>query len=89
MNNIHLFGIAIAQYRTTHGQWPNGLEDLAPFVEDMKSFMENPVTGDNPGYEYLKPTDENPPPDTEVIYQLRDGQRDMALERGRADGSVR
>src|SRR5687768_6847797 len=52
---------AIFAYQETHkGELPDRLEDViqAPFFseEDFKEAMVNPLTGDNPGYEYVKPT---------------------------------
>jgi hypothetical protein len=47
----------------------------------------NPITGENPGYEYVKPADDAPA-HTVVIYSLRGGQRDLKQPMGYADGHV-
>ena len=45
------------------------------------------MTGDNPGYEYVKPADNSA--DAVILYQLRGGKRDLSLAVAYADGSVR
>ena len=70
---------------------PDDFDDLAPFCggkEKLASMLANPVTGDNPGYEYIKPTGGANLNGTVMIYQLRSGQRDLNLPVARADGSV-
>jgi hypothetical protein len=70
--------LGIKCYRDVNdGQWPNGLSDIKPFLTDthFNVLMSNPITGDIPGYEYVKPTDEVDLKTTVVLYQLRNGQR--------------
>lgn len=85
---INQLTTAIISYKTANGQWPASLEDVSGDVADFDETMKNPVTGDDPGYEYVQPTELDPPPGTVIIYQLRDGAPDESLEKGFADGSV-
>ena len=83
-------GLASHMYHSQNGAWPETLDDLNPYLEgSLAALMVNPVTGDNPGYEYVKPEDDEPSPEVVWIYQLRNGSRDMSLPMGYADGSVR
>jgi hypothetical protein len=56
-----------------------------------QKLIRNPVTGDQPGYEYFKP--EGKPGDADydhhqlILHQLNTGKRDPALESGYSDGS--
>lgn len=71
--------------------WPDRLEQIEEYVggkEELARLMKNPLTGDDPGYEYVKPADPKAP-NTPVLYQLRDGQRELGMPVGYADGSVR
>jgi hypothetical protein len=75
-------GVAISQYKETYNRWPDELEQLLPFMNNERICFANPLTGDDPGYEYVKPEGtaayknfEN----TVVLYQLRDGKRDEDL----------
>ena len=89
-NNIMQFGVALHMHHDATGQWPQELAELQPYLEgELGMLMVNPVTGDDPGYEYVKPEEEAPLSETVWIYQLRDGARDMSLAKGYADGSVR
>ena len=55
--------------------------------------MKNPLTGDDPGYEYVKPNGNANDSDFDsqqvILYQLRAGAQDDSLKVGYADGSVR
>ncbi len=57
--------------------------------KDYAKLTANPLTGDNPGYEYVKPKDDAPSATTVVLYQLRGGKRDETLKVAFKDGSVR
>ena len=91
--NMNSIFSAIQTYRQQHQDaWPDDLETIKQVMrdqmeftqEDIDSAMTNPLTGDSPGYEYVKPSDEKP--ETVVLYQLRGGQRDTSLTATRADG---
>lgn len=80
-------------YHATHDdRWPDTLDAIAPHVDgDLGQLLANPVTGDDPGYEYVKPAgpvEVIDPSRTVILYQLRGGQRDLSLSVGYADTSV-
>ena len=50
--------------------------------------MLNPLTGDNPGYEYVKPTQPPGFPTEIMLYQLRNGVRDLDFSVGLTNTSV-
>lgn len=54
---------------------------------NFDELLVNPLTGDNPGYEYVKPTD--PIKEEPMIYQLRNGKRDEEIRICYSTGSVR
>ena len=91
-DNMKELSLAIVNYRGTNKAWPDNLDQVKPFVLNGKDFaklMANPLTGDNPGYEYVKPKDSDPAISTMILYQLKDGKRDSTLPTGFADGSTR
>ena len=70
----------------------DSLADLKPVVgaEVYAVYIKNPLTGDNPGYEYVKPPEVPESSEkTVVLYQLRGGKRDETLKLGYLDGTVR
>ena len=85
--------LAILTYRDMKGEWPERFDDVSEFTEGadgLASLLINPATGDNPGYEYVKPThDEVNMAETIIIYQLTGGERDLTLPVAYADSSVR
>ena len=82
--------IAFDNYKVTkNGNCPENLDELlVPYLDGDKNVFVNPVTGDYPGYEYVKP-EPDASPNTVILYQLRDGERDVELEVLYYDGSVR
>ena len=81
--------LAIRNYEDIHDQWPNDLGQVRNDVEsDFDMLLQNPITGDHPGYEYVQPPANADPATTVILYQLRDGERDMTLRVGFADGKV-
>ena len=71
------------------GAWPEQLFEIRPYTDnDLDLLLENPITGDHPGYEYIKPIDGAPLESTVVLYQLRNGERDTDLRVGYADNRV-
>ena len=86
-NQLKQWGAAINEYREQNGgKHPPSLEALKPLVTNYDQLIENPLTGDNPGYELVaKPTGRNPV----WMYQLRQGKRDDSLDVLFADGTVR
>jgi len=105
-DNMFKLHSALMDYWEDQGEgWPESLEDLSEYTDDFDALMTNPVTGDNPGYRYTKPSRGSLTGDDEededevsdgpktgkmvVIEQLRNGQVDDSLRKLYADGSVR
>jgi hypothetical protein len=91
-NNIQQLLLALRNFHDEQQQWPDHLIELVPLLDGNTSILSNPITGDDPGYAYVKPALHPSDPkakNTIVIYQLRRGKRDMKLEVGYLDGSVR
>jgi len=94
---MHKFQLAGLEYAIDHaGEWPDRLDQLKDQLGGDAAFrklMKNPVTGDDPGYEYVKPKRKLKDPEFDgqqvILYQLRGGSRDTTLKVGYADGSVR
>lgn len=82
--------LGIALYRSANeGEWPEELGDVRHFTDtSFAELMHNPITGDEPGYEYVSPPTDADPETTVILYQLRDGQRDAELRVGFASGRV-
>jgi hypothetical protein len=83
--------LGIMNYRTVNdGRWPDDLSEIESLIPnaDFKQLMINPVTGDNPGYEYVRPSDSTGLETTVILYQLRDGQRATDLRVGLADNQL-
>ncbi len=84
--NMEKLAAAVWEYRDADGVYPENLDD-STYQEDVggpevfQYLMKNPLTGDDPGYEYVKPPDDTPlsASDVIIIYQLRDGHRDTTL----------
>ncbi|MGI9445601.1 MAG: protein kinase domain-containing protein, partial [Rubripirellula sp.] len=91
-NNMKQITFALLDYYKANQQWPDKLDALLPSLEVGKSVFENPLTGDNPGYDYVKPTaplENITAAETIVLYQLHNGQRDRQLCCAYLDGEVR
>jgi hypothetical protein len=83
---------AILEYHEANGnQWPDELDFVEEYLGgfELREMIHNSITGDIPGFEYVKPTGNSDPATTVILYQLRDGRRDTSLSVGYADGSVR
>jgi len=91
-NNMKQIALALLQHYEEKEQWPDGLDELLPLLENHQAVFHNPLTGDKPGYEYVKPSrplEEINAAETIVLYQLRNGQRDGSLGVAYLDGQVR
>lgn len=92
-NNMKQILLACFIYQGNNDNaWPDNLDDLKGNGiddADWNALTINPINGEYPGYEYIKPKDSASPSTTVVLYQLDDGQRDMSLAVGYADASVR
>ena len=88
--NAWTLGDAVVIHHLARLKWPESLNNVQEYLDDKKlaELLKNPHTGDNPGYEYVKPTTARPDPKTILVYQLRDGKRDMSLPVVYADGKT-
>ena len=88
--NMKILGLSLHEYKDEHGTWPEELADVESILgaEEYAARIQNPLTGDNPGYEYVKPPEDAMTSQTIVLYQLRDGKRDDSLLVGYLDASV-
>lgn len=94
MNKLQL---ALYEYAQAHdSEWPDSLEQIKESVggdDAYQKLITNPVTGDNPGYEYIKPKgrpgDDNYEHRQLILYQLNKGKRDQNLKAGYSDGSFK
>ena len=94
--NLRQLTLAILEHEAWHRDMPDSLDQLEQYFESPETFrriMTNPLTGDYPGYEYIDPGPRRSlvgrSGDTVIMYQLREGQRDLTLPVGFADGSIR
>ena len=100
--NLKDLSRAVLKFQADNGAWPATLADLMPVIgtsdelgeigggKDYATLVRNPLTGDDPGYEYVKPpADVESMSGTIVLYQLRDGKRDSTIPAAYLDGSVR
>ena len=90
-NNMKHIVSALLEHYEENEQWPDGLDELLPLLENNQAVFHNPLTGDKPGYEYVKPSgplDEIKAAETIVLYQLRNGKRDTSLAAVYLDGEV-
>lgn len=91
-NNIKQLTLALLQFHEDQQRWPDQLTELLPILDGNTSVLSNPITGDEPGYDYVKPSispDSSLASRTVVIYQMRRGKRDTDLDVGYLDGSVK
>ena len=90
-NNMKQMVLALLKHYEKKQEWPDGLDELLPLLDNNHAVFDNPLTGDNPGYEYVKPSaplEEIKDAETIVLYQLRNGQRDRKLAVAYLDGQV-
>jgi len=92
-DHIELLGLHVREYHNKHGKPPDTLDELAELFDSREHFdstMENPLTGDDPGYLYVKPPagvmDSSLSNRVVVLYQLRGGQKAEDLAVGYATG---
>lgn len=91
MHNMKHLTVATISYHRQHGKWPQSVDELSPWLKDnggLRKTMTNPLTGDEPGFEYVRPG-ATADSTTIVFYQLRAGKRDLSLPVAYLDGSVR
>ncbi len=90
---MHAILFGVMEYRGKNNeQFPHSLDDIKEYVggdAKLKELLVNPLTGENPGYEYVKPDDAYEKKHlAPILYQLRGGKRDESLKVGHADGMV-
>lgn len=104
-DNVRELCLALVLYQEEKNEYPDTLDQLEPYIgkvskyshgypigngKDFATLIKNPYTGDDPGYEYVKPPEKiESIRKTIVFYQLRNGKRDETLVVGWLDGSVR
>lgn len=93
--NLRALAQRLGEYHARHRTPPESLDQLAEFFADEAEFrraLRNPLTGDDPGYQYVKPPagvlDSSLAHRVVVLYQLRSGQRATDLPVGYAGGDV-
>jgi len=93
IRNMEQLAGAVWEYRDYKGEYPESLEDIKNFLgggENFDKIINNPITGDNPGYEYVEPPADTPlSGDPIIIYQLNNGHRDTSLKAFALDGTAR
>ena len=85
--NMKFICIALLETYEETQEWPESLDD---FVTD-KTLLNNPLTGDKIGYQYIKPTEPLEDIDAEntiVLYQISNGNPDEKLAVAYLDGRV-
>ena len=87
---LHKLAAGIAAYREANNdEWPDRLTDIQDCIDgNFETLIENPYTKDNPGYEYVKPAENADRSTSIILYQLRDGKRDLSLNVGFGDCRV-
>jgi hypothetical protein len=92
MDHIKKLAEAIVEYSGNNdGAYPDSLDQVKEYCKEKPydTLIKNPFTGDNPGYEYVKPADDASISDTIVLYQLKEGSRVTQGKVAYLDGSVR
>lgn len=93
---MHKLQMVMIEIQMNGGDWPDSLDSIKDKFGGEAAWsklMTNPLTGDHPGYEYVKPEKKSDGSKNDsqqvILYQLRGGKRDTTLKVGYADGSVR
>ena len=84
--------LAALNHVSKYDEWPDDFDDMAPFCEGkdgLERLLDNPATGDDPGYAYIKPSkDMHRASETVVVFQLRNGEHATDLPVFYADGRI-
>ena len=94
--NLSQLSMALNMYEGQHnGEMPDSLDDLKPYMAKGPpgtDALENPQTGESPGYIYVKPADRRgdikDPSVTGVFFESKNGQKDPDGSVVYADGHV-
>ena len=88
-NNMRQIGFALQSYLNDHrGQFPDSLLDLRGYAP-IEQLVQNPRTGENPGFIYEKPPAGANPGTTPVLFEAFNGQKDPNGAILYADGNIR
>jgi len=92
MDHMKKLAEAIVEYSGDNdGKYPDSLDQVKDYCKEKPydTLIENPFTGDNPGYEYVTPAEDAKMAETIVLYQLKGGSRVTQGKVAYLDGSVR
>jgi hypothetical protein len=92
MDHMKKLATALIEYAgDNEGRYPDSLDQVKEYCKEKPYdvLIENPFTGDNPGYEYVKPAEDAKITETVVLYQLKGGSRATEGKVAYLDGSVR
>ncbi|MEO0587444.1 MAG: hypothetical protein AAF078_07380 [Planctomycetota bacterium] len=87
-SNLRQLGVALNLYRQEHGTFPDEIEKLRDYLAGFDELMNNPRTGDNPGFIYEAPSPGDNPAETVVMWEARRGFKDLSGHVLYADGRV-
>ena len=84
-NNMKQIVFALLEHYEEKEQWPDGLDELLPLLENNQAVFHNPLTDDKPGYEYVKPSgpllgSDAAGPRTAVLYTILAGAKRHRIE---------
>ena len=92
MDHMKKLSEAVIKYADANdGKYPDSIDQVKDHCKDKPYdvVIKNPFTGDNPGYEYVKPADDAKMTETVLLYQLKGGKRVTDGKVAYADGAVR
>src|SRR5262249_8210886 len=84
MRNMQYLLLLLQDFEETHQRWPKSLAELKADYTEYEKLLDNPRTGDNPGFYYEPPREATSP----ILWELKDGQVDRAGIVGYADGRL-
>ncbi len=93
--NLEALALRLRDFQDLHGKLPDAIDQLGELFADEAEYartMRNPLTGDDPGYAYVKPPagviGSSLARRVVVLYQLRGGERAEDLAVGFASGDA-
>ncbi|MEM9914966.1 MAG: hypothetical protein AAF911_08395 [Planctomycetota bacterium] len=89
-NQMRQIGFGLQMYLDqNNGRFPDSLLDLRSVLPQLEQLMENPRTGDRPGFIYEKPAPGVAPSQAPVLFESLNGQKDPDGAVMYGDGSIR
>lgn len=89
-NHMRQIGMGLQMYvDQNNGRFPESLLELRSVMPQLDQLMENPRTGDRPGFIYEKPAPGIAPSRTPVLFESLGGQKDPDGAVLYGDGSIR